>query len=54
MTVLEHLLRQWRALAAVRARRLIELKRLDRLLEKLGAAIEHQRANPCPTEFTLH
>jgi len=54
MTVLEHLIQQWRALAAVRARRLAELKRLDRLLEKLGAAIEHERRNPCPTQLTLH
>ena len=54
MSVLEHLTRQWRALAVVRARRLAELKRLDRLLEKLGAAIESERRNPCPTPLTLH
>jgi hypothetical protein len=54
MTVLEHLTQQWRALAAVRARRLVELKRLDRLLEKLGAAIEAEKRSPCPTELTLH
>jgi hypothetical protein len=54
MTVLERLTRQWCALAAVRARRLAELKGLDCLLEKLGAAIEHERRNPCPTELTFH
>ena len=54
MTVLEHLTQQWRALAAVRARRLIELKRLDRLLEKLGAAIESERSNPGPTQLPFH
>jgi septal ring factor EnvC (AmiA/AmiB activator) len=54
MTTLEHLTRQWRALTAARARRLAELKRLDELLRKLGAAIERERRNPCPTELTLH
>jgi hypothetical protein len=54
MSVLEHLTQQWRALAAVRARRLIELKRLDRLLGKLGAAIEREKHNPIPTQLTPH
>ena len=54
MTVLEHLLRQWRALTAARAKRLDELERLDQLLRKLGAAIETERRNPIPTPLTLH
>jgi hypothetical protein len=54
MTVLEHLLRQWRALTAARAKRLAELKRLDRLIQKLSAAIEREKLNPCPTQLTLH
>jgi hypothetical protein len=54
MTVLEHLSRQQAALMAARARRLAELKRLDQLLRKLGAAIERERCNPCPTQLTLH
>jgi hypothetical protein len=54
MTLLEHLLRQWRALTAVRAKRLAELERLDQLLRKLGAAIEREKLNPGPTELTLH
>jgi hypothetical protein len=54
MTVLDHLLRQWRALAAVRQRRLAELERLDQLLRKLGAAIEREKGNPIPTPLTLH
>jgi hypothetical protein len=54
MTRLEHLVRQWRALTAARAKRLAELERLDQLLRKLGAAIERERHNPCPTQLTLH
>jgi hypothetical protein len=54
MTVLEHLLRQWRALTAARAKRQAELERLDQLLRKLGAAIASEKRNPCPTELTLH
>jgi hypothetical protein len=54
MTMLEHLVRQWRALTAARAKRLAELERLDQLLRKLGAAIEHERRCPCPTELTFH
>jgi hypothetical protein len=54
MTMLEHLLREWQALTAARTKRLAELKRLDRLLEKLGAAIEREKHNPIPTQLTLH
>ena len=54
MTTLEHLVRQWRALAAARSRRLVEIKRLDQLLAKLNAAIERERRNPIPTPLTLH
>ena len=54
MTTLEHLLRQWRALTAARAKRLAELERLDQLLRKLGAAIERERRSPCRTPLTLH
>jgi hypothetical protein len=54
MTRLEHLVRQWRALTAARAKRLAELERLDQLLRKLGSAIERERHNPCPTQLTLH
>ena len=54
MTVLEHLLRQWRALTAARAKQLAELERLDQLLRKLGAAIERERRTPIPTQLTLH
>jgi hypothetical protein len=54
MTVLEHLTRQWRALSAARAKRLVELQRLDQLLAKLNAAIERERRNPIPTPLTLH
>jgi hypothetical protein len=39
MTMLEHLVRQWRALTAARAKRLAELERLDQLLRKLGAPL---------------
>ena len=53
-TMLEHLVRQWRALTAARAKRLAELERLDRLIQKLGAAIESEQRNPCPTQLTLH
>ena len=52
--MLEHLLRQWRALTAARGKRVAELERLDQLLRKLGAAIERERRSPCPTELTLH
>jgi hypothetical protein len=54
MTTLEYLTRQWRAVAAARTKRLAELDRLNRLLEKFGAAIERERRNPCPTQLTLH
>jgi hypothetical protein len=54
MTMLDHLLRQWRALTAARAKRLAELERLEQLLRKLGAAIERERRNPCPSQLTLH
>ena len=54
MTMLDHLLRQWRALTAARAKRLAELERLDQLLRKLGAAIAREKRNPRPTELTLH
>jgi len=54
MTTLEHLLRQWRALTAARAKRLAELERLDQLLRKLGAAIASERRNPHQAQLTLH
>jgi hypothetical protein len=54
MTTLQHLLNQWRALTAARAKRLAQLQRLDHLLEKLDAAIAREKRNPRPTELTLH
>jgi hypothetical protein len=54
MTTLQHLLNQWRALTAARAKRLAEVERLDQLLRKFGAAIEREKRNPIPTPLTLH
>jgi hypothetical protein len=54
MTTLQHLLNQWRALTAARQRRLADLEQLNRLIQKLSAAIERERSNPCPTQLTFH